>query len=101
MSLTRRQFLKRTGLAALVLALGRLIATPEPEPNPLLKQAWDGCIGPIEVRDECIGVIASGEHIGQTTWASTGSNGGMWIQPDGLGAEQYFLKCHTIWEPSG
>ena len=96
MSLTRRQLLKRTGLAGLALALGRLIATPEPEPNPLLKQAWDGQVEPQWVSDGPIGVIASGEHLGKVT--ATDSKGMLWIMADG---ERHFLKCHTLWEPSG
>ena len=80
MSLTRRQFLKRTGLAGLALALGRLIATPEPEPNPLLKQASPG----------------QGEHqqvnTGQTTWSSTNAGlGRLWIMADG---EKQYLFCY-------
>ena len=78
MSLTRRRLLKRTGLAALALVLGRPKVTPEP--NPMLKQAWDGRV----------------TDAGVTTWASTGPKGILWIQPDGPGGEKFHLSCHDV-----
>ena len=75
MSLTRRQLLKRTGLAALALVLGRPKVTPEP--NPMLKQAWDGLAEPLMM------------DTGNSVWATTEPPGTVWVTADGPDKERY------------
>ena len=111
--LTRRQLLKRTGLAGLALALGRLIATPEPEPDTRLKQAWDGHVGPMRVSEEqavvgISGIRVRGEGEGwqmvlkavaveetyslPQAWITADCPDTLWIHPDckwGGGTEEY------------
>jgi len=89
MSLTRRQFLKRLSLAAGVAAIGGLFkGTPDVFKDvPLPRQvepAWAG--------DGPIGVVASGEHAGELTWASTDNHPGtVWIEADGPDEWRYTL----------
>ena len=89
MSLTRRQLLKRTGLAGLALALGRLIVTPElevPTPGPeadRFEPKW------ANVKPNWI----DPEHLGLVTASSSDEGGMLWITLDG---EQHYLKCYDI-----
>ena len=77
MKSTRRQFLKRTSVLAGVGLLGGLFKPNVSKDIPLpgqVESTWAG--------DGPIGVVASGEHAGEPTWASTDNDEGEWLWID-------------------